>query len=320
MPPGPGRRFRLVEHGRLPVVERVPGFFLHVDDHVGPPGHRVLHGPDLLTRDVRVAAPEDEQQRRGDLVQHAQLLRHGRAVERDHRVQRRLRGDQVGDGPAEAEPDDPDAAVHLGQRGQHAQRMDGVRDPLRDVEPGPHLQRRGQARIVVGGLVTGLEAPEQVGRGDHVPEAGQVLGHGPDVVAHPVDLLDEQQAGPAAVVRNPHRQIEEAIRGPHRVHALLHGLSSRTLSLDRLPLPLRDADSDPAAVRQPILASPGEPAGSPHRQVRLPIHADLRHTEFLPFSPCLFHPGADLKVKREPAAPDPTWTRSRSPRRRRAAC
>ena len=115
----------------------MPRVFLDVHLHVRVPGGRFLHRADLVPRDVRVAAAEVELDRRADLGEQVEAVRHRRAVERDQHVHRGLRGDQVTDRAAQAEPDHPEAAVHLGQRGQRAQRGQFPGRPARRRTAGP---------------------------------------------------------------------------------------------------------------------------------------------------------------------------------------
>ena len=116
--PGPGRGLGHVEHGRLPVVEGVPGVLLDVDLHVVTPGGRLFHPRDLVARNVGITPAEVELQRAADQVQGLEAVRHAGAVERDHGRHVGLGREEVGDGPAQAEPDDADAALDLGQRSQ----------------------------------------------------------------------------------------------------------------------------------------------------------------------------------------------------------
>ena len=200
-------------------MEGVAGVLFHVDLDVVPSGRGLFDRGDLVARDVAVAAAEVELQRAVDLLQHLQVAGNGRAVERDDGVQPILRGEEEGDGSAEAEPDHAHAAGDLGQRPQALQRGRGVGDALLGVEAAAQLQRLGQAGLVVSGLKPGLEAPEQVRRRHDVAQAGEVLADSPDVVADSVDLLDQQQSGAGAGIRQPHGQVERPVRGLHRLDA-----------------------------------------------------------------------------------------------------
>jgi len=138
--PRTGGGFRHVEHGGLAVVESVPGVFLDVHLDVGAARRRLFHAGHLITRNIGVAATEVELKRDVDLVQHIQAARHIRAVERDGGVQVALCREEVGDGPAEAEPDDTDAAVDLRQRAQPPERGRRVGNTLLSIEMGSQFQ------------------------------------------------------------------------------------------------------------------------------------------------------------------------------------
>jgi hypothetical protein len=225
--PGAGRGPGLVEHGRLPVVEGVPGVLLDVDLGVLAAAYGFLHPRHRLARYVGVAPAEVELDRRADPDERVGVIGDRRTVERDHGVDLGPGGEEVGDRPAEAEPDDAEPALDFRQRGEVSQREFRVVHASFGVEARRHLQGLRQALLVVPGPVAGLDPPEQVGGRDDVAEGGEIPSDGMDVVPHAVDLLDQQDAGTVPGLGQPDRQVERPVGRADLLDACGHGNSFR---------------------------------------------------------------------------------------------
>jgi hypothetical protein len=209
--PGAGRGLGIVEHGCLPVVKGVPGVFLDVDFRVLDVSYGCFDQCHLITRDVRVAPAEVELDRGADLRQQVGVVGHRRTVERDHRIGPGPGGEEVGGRTAEAESEDAEPTLDLGQCREALKRGGGVGHALAGVESRPQVQRLSHAFLVVDRLVSRLEPPEQVRGRDDVTERGEILGDGADVVPDAEDLLNQEDAGAVPGLGEPYRQVEGSV-------------------------------------------------------------------------------------------------------------
>ena len=126
------------------------------------------------------------------LVEHAEHVRHARAVVADAARRVALRGDAERERAAEAE-------AHHRRRGSmpstSARRSSAATqsvDRLREVELLHLRERRAEPGLVVICRPAGREPPEHVGRADHVAGVGEALGDGADVRADAEDLLQQE--------------------------------------------------------------------------------------------------------------------------------
>src|SRR5690606_9906213 len=175
-------------------------------------------------------------------------------------------------GAAEAEADDADAPVDLGQLAQVLERTTEVGEPLLLVE------LAGDAHALAKGRLgedldpeVGLDPPERVRCEHHVPGVGESVGDRLEVAVHPADLLDEQQARTHPARGEGHVAGEgAAVAGgdpfgsrPAHAHTVVTGvMSSLTLWTSPSCLPSPRCSPRPSTTSPPATTSGSNRSGT----------------------------------------------------------
>ena len=245
--PGRGGGLRIEELGEE-VVEGVPRLLEDLDLDVVVVHEAGHAGVDLLAWQERVVAAVDELHGAVDLIGVDEQIGHAGAVVRDRCIGFGPDRHRVGDGAAEAEPEDAGAAVALLEPRRAGQR--GIRVPhgLVDVELLDTGERDPHGLVRVVERVVRVDPTEQVGRQDDVAQAGEPFGHPGDVLVHPEDLVHQHDRRRRRRRREHQVAVEgmAVMRGDRLGPGLdRHGAQVTQHRRRKLPLSLRQARAYP---------------------------------------------------------------------------